>query len=67
VQLNDLGTLTFNPDACESCIQEKENRKFFFENKKIFIRQKDNEDEVQIIEIKDSDENDMKPVRAALI
>ncbi len=62
VQKIDSETFLFEPVACESCIREIENSKFYFENKKILIRQKDDgTDDVQIIETVDSC-SDFRPV-----
>ena len=44
-------TFIFEPFLCEECMQEKEDNKLFFQNKKITIRQKeDSLEDVQIIE-----------------
>jgi hypothetical protein len=62
VELKDDGTCTFDPNVCEPCMQEMENSKYFFENKKIFVRQLDVEEEIQTVEIKEKDDDDTKMV-----
>ena len=50
IQKVDDDIIIFDPEICEACISHHELSKILYENKKIFIRQKDDIEEEKVVE-----------------